>query len=76
MRISKDVKKNRPLGGGPTSHILPGASVQLRQVESDRRFYFMPTRCLLSSYSMPLQAGGDFDRKFDLSVDLVVVVSL
>jgi hypothetical protein len=32
--------------------------------------------CLLNAYSMQLQAGGDFDHKFDPSVDLVVVVSL
>jgi hypothetical protein len=32
--------------------------------------------CLLSAYSVQLQAGGDFDHEFDPSVDPVAVVSL
>jgi hypothetical protein len=99
VRISGKVKKNRPLGGGPTSHILPATSDRLRQVEPARYFGSItpgrtrqPLRflaysirlksiaasisCLLNAYSMQLQAGGDFDHKFDPSVDLVVVVSL
>jgi hypothetical protein len=38
----QESEEEPPPRGGPTSHILPGASVQLRQVESDRHFDFMP----------------------------------